>query len=77
MRTWILSFPRSTQLVAVIIFVAVNVPQVVVTVAVNCCEPPAGTVAVVGLTATLRIWSVTVTVAVALFVVSAWLVATT
>jgi hypothetical protein len=54
-----------------------NEPHVVVTVAVNRAVPLGATVVVCGLTATDRILSVTVTVAIAVFVASAALVATT
>ena len=56
---------------------AVAVPQVVVTWAVNCSEPDAETLELTGEIATERTLSVTVTVAVAVELLLAWLVATT
>jgi hypothetical protein len=53
------------------------VPQVVVTLAVSWAVPPAAALAVLGLIATLRTWSITATVACAFVEGVAWLVATT
>ena len=56
---------------------AVNVPQVVVTSAVNCCDPPTDSAEDPGLIAIERMWSRTTTVAEADAEVEALLVATT
>jgi hypothetical protein len=61
----------------VTVLLAVKVPQLVVTVAVNWAVPPCGMLTTSGLTVTLTIRSVTTTAATALLEASARLVATT